>query len=144
MHKTQRVKKCLVSCGLQLLFICWKNIKWLSQISSAEIREHPLWKSTGEGAQNSVSEGFNESQDSFVKVQLQSDDIWPLIVINIFGRFVTFLVFPIHVTKTPKTTHWIHFVKIFAVHCFPHNSQRPVFVVSHLYVPAVQTRAEAL
>lgn len=140
----KKKKKSHVSCGSLLLLICRKNIKWRDQISSAEIWEHPLWKSTIEGAQNSVSEGINESQLSFVKVQLQSDDIRPLIVINIFGRFITFLVVPIHVTKTPKTTHWIHFVKFFAVDCFPHHSQCPVVVVPHLHVPAVQTRAEAL
>ncbi len=137
-----KIKK--VRCSLPFLFICRENIKWSVCISSTEIWEHFLWKSTRVGAQTSVSERVDKSQLSFVKVQLQSDDIRPLIIINIFARFITFVVFSIHITKTPKMTLWIHLVKIFAVHCFPHHSQCPVVIVSYLYVPAVHTWAEAL
>ncbi len=126
------------------MFFCRKNIEWLVHVSSTEVWEHLLWKSTRVDAQTSVSERVDESQLSFFKVQLQSDDIWPLISINMAARFISFLVFIIHITKTPKMTLWIHFVKILAVHHFPHHSQCPVVVVSYLYVPAVHTWAEAL
>ncbi len=137
-------KKKKVRCSLPFLFICRENIKWCVCISSTEIWEHLLWKSTRVCAQTFVSEGVDESQLSFVKVQLQPDDTWPLIVINIFTRFITFLVFTVHVTKTPKMTLWIHFEKFFAVHRFSHHSQCPVVIVSYLYVPVVHTWAEAL
>ncbi len=141
-HKTQCKKN--IICSSQFLFICRENIKWSVCISSTEIWKHFLWKSTRVGAQTSVSERVDESQLSFVKVQLQSDDIRPFIAININDRFISFLVCTIHVTKTPKMTLWIHFVNFFAVHCFPHHSQCPVVIVSYLYVPAVHTWAEAL
>lgn len=120
------------------------NIQWSARFSSTEIWEHLLRKSTSEGAQTFVSEGIDEAQLSLVKVKMQSDDIRPLILINIKGRLITFSVCTIYVTETPKTTLRIHFKKSFSVHCCPHHTQCPVVVVSHLYIPAVQTWAEAL
>ncbi len=126
------------------MFFCCKNIKWLVHISTTEIWKHFLWKSTRVGAQTSVSERVDESQLAFVKVQLQSDDIRPLIANNMADRFSSFLVFMIHIMKTPKMALRIQCVMFFAVHRFPHHSQCPVVVVSYLYVPAVHTWAEAL